>query len=192
MRYLVRRMPGKVFTQVLELAQERHGYLVPEDLREIGLKPGRLHEYWQRGHAEKVGYGIYRLNLVPRNDSDEYMLAALWPDGRGVLGGETALDLYELCDVNPARIHVTVPRDYRMTRPAPVRYRFVHQDLAPENIERLDGLPIVTPKMAIEQATTDHLRGGLIEQAIDTARNRGLLRRVDADELRRALGGARA
>ena len=190
MRHLVRNMPGKVFTQVLELAQERHGYLVPEDLREIGLKPGRLHEYWQRGHAEKVGYGIYRLNLVPRDDADEYMLAALWPDGRGVLGGETALDLYELCDVNPARIHVTVPRDYRMTRPAPARYRFVHQDLAPESIERLDGLPIVTPKMAIEQATTDHLRGALIEQAIDTARNRGLLRSAEADELRRVLAGA--
>lgn len=89
-----------------------------------------------------------------------------------------------------ARIHVTVPKDYRMTRDAPVRYRFVHQDLPREDIERLDGLPIVTPKRAIRQAIDDHLRGGLIEQAIDTARNRGLLRRADTDALRRTLAEA--
>lgn len=190
MRYLVQTMPGKVFTRVLELAQERHGYLVPDDLREIGLKPRRLNDYYDRGQAEKVGYGIYRIKLVPHDDAGEYMLAVLWPDGRGVLSHETALDLHELCDVNPTRIHVTVPKNYRMTRNAPDRYRFIRQDIPREDIERLDGLPIVTPKRAIQQAIDDHLRSGLIEQAIDTARNRGLLRRADADALRRAQAEA--
>jgi hypothetical protein len=37
--------------------------------------------------------------------------------GAWVLSHETALDLYELCDVNPAGIDVTVPRSYCTHRP---------------------------------------------------------------------------
>jgi predicted transcriptional regulator of viral defense system len=44
------------------------------------------------------------------------MLAALWPAGRGVLSHDTALELHELCDVNPEKIHLTVPADYQPRR----------------------------------------------------------------------------
>lgn len=175
-------MPGRVFTQVLELAQAQHGYVRPDDLRAIDIDPKRLVDYEARGAAERVGHGIYRLRLVPPGDADEYMLAALWPAGRGVLSHETALDLHELCDVNPDRIHLTVPRAYRVTRKVPGRYRIHREHLPAGDVERRDGLPIVTPKRAIIGAIDDGLRAGLIEQAITTARDRALIRGTDADD----------
>ncbi len=40
----------------------------------------------------------------------QIMEATLWPRGaHGALSHETALDLYGLSDVNPAKIHITVP-----------------------------------------------------------------------------------
>jgi hypothetical protein len=52
------------------------------------------------------------MRLTPPSSLDAYMDAVLWP-GRGVrdmLSHETALDLYGLSDVNPAKIDVTLPR----------------------------------------------------------------------------------
>jgi len=37
------------------------------------------------------------------------------------LSHETALDLHDLCDVNPAQIHLTVPAAYRLRRRIPRR-----------------------------------------------------------------------
>ena len=58
------------------------------------------------------------------------MEAALWPGRgmRGVLSHETALDLYALSDVNPARIDITLPRAYRIRRDVPAAYRVHHED----------------------------------------------------------------
>ena len=43
----------------------------------------------------------------------------MWADRRGVLSHDTALDLYELCDINPARIHITIPTAYRLPKAVP-------------------------------------------------------------------------
>lgn len=168
-------MPGRVYTELLELAQDQHGYLRTEDVREAGVDPKRLVDYERRGLAERVAYGVYRMKGIPPDELDEYMCAALWPMGVGVLSHETALDLYELCDVNPAGIDVTVPHGYRTHRPVPALYRLHHRDLTGEQTARLRGLPIVTPLRAILDGIETHVRGELIEQAIQAAEQQSLI-----------------
>ena len=168
-------MPGRVYNELLELAQDQHGYLRTEDLREAGFDPKRLVDYEQRGVAERVSYGVYRMNAIPANELDEYMRAALWPMGAGVLSHETALDLYELCDINPARIDVTVPRRYRTHRSVPALYRLHPRDLVSEQTGRLQGLPIVTPLRAILDGIESNVRDEMIEQAIQTAERQSLI-----------------
>lgn len=179
-------MPGRVYTELLELAQDQHGYLRAEDVRDAGFDPKRLVDYERRGIAERMAYGVYRMKGVPPDELDEYMRAALWPRGAGVLSHETALDLYELCDVNPAGIDVTVPRGYRTHRPVPAPYRLHHRDLPGGQTTRLRGLPIVTPLRAILDAIETHVRGELIEQAIQTAEQQSLLTRDGAADARSA------
>lgn len=47
-----------------------HGYLRTEDLREAGFDPKRLVDYEQRGMAERVSYGVYRMNAIPTDELD--------------------------------------------------------------------------------------------------------------------------
>ena len=73
---------------------------------------------WRVGdRCSGQGLGLYRLDPFPAHALDSYRKATLWPYGvEGVLSHETALDLYELSDVNPAMIHITVPKRYRLRR----------------------------------------------------------------------------
>jgi predicted transcriptional regulator of viral defense system len=175
-------MPGKVFNEVLEIARDHHGFVRTADLREIGLDPKRLNDYNRRGLADHLGYGTYRLRLIPPGEWDEYMHAAVWPDGRGVLSHETALDLHDLCDVNPNHIDITVPRAYRTHRQLPPTYRLHPRDLPADEVTYVEGVPIVTPRRAIADGIDRGLRPTLIEQAIDTAEREAM---VTADAARR-------
>ena len=180
-------MPGRVYTELLDLAQDHHGYLRTEDVRDAGLDPKRLVDYERRGVAERVAYGVYRMKAIPPDDLDEYMRAALWPMGAGLLSHETALDLYELCDVNPAGIDVTVPHSYRTHRPVPGLYRLHPRNLTSEEATRLRGLPIVTPLRAVLDGIETHMRRELIEQAIQTAEQQSLITADDVARVRDTL-----
>ncbi len=184
MRYFVRTMPGQVFEAVLDIARDQHGYVRTVDLQEAGINPQRLVDYYRRGLAERRGHGIYRVKLIPDDDLSEFMEAALWPDGRGCLSHETALDLWDLCDVNPAKIDVTVPKRYRTHREVPPRLKLHRQNLDVEETTVLEGLPIVKPKVAIKQAIEEGLRASLIDQAIETGRSQAMLTGEDERQLR--------
>ncbi len=98
-------MPGRVYTQLLEVAQQQHGYVTARDARGLGVDPLRLQDLARRGLAEHVAHGVYRIGLVPAGPLDQYMEATLWPQAaRGVICGQSALDLHGLCDVNPAKM----------------------------------------------------------------------------------------
>jgi predicted transcriptional regulator of viral defense system len=181
-------MPGRIYTKLLELAQERHGYLTPEDVRAAGIDPLRLQDLVRRDLAEHVARGVYRIPLVPPTALDQYMEATLWPQGaQAVLCHETALELHELCDVNPAKIHVTVPERYRVRRAVPPLYVLHHRDLDDRDVTWHEGIPIVTPYRAILDGIEANLGARLIEQAVDTATRRGLLRRDQRVDLQRRL-----
>lgn len=63
--------------------------------------------------------------------------------------GETALDLHELCDVNPSAIHLTVPSGFRTRKAVPEIYRLHRFDLELAEIGWREGIPTVTPERAI-------------------------------------------
>lgn len=108
------------------------------------------------------------------------MQATLWPRRLGVISHDTALDLWDLCDVNPAKIHVTVPKAARLRRTAPPLYEVHVRDLDPGDITRVEGIRVVVPARAILDGIERHLDRRLIDQAIEAARRRGLVTR---DEL---------
>ena len=78
------------------------------------------------------GLAVGAAPAIPVTGLDQYMEATLWPRGGAVLSHDTALDLHELCDVNPAKVHVTVPVAARIRRQAPPAYAVHVRDLDPE------------------------------------------------------------
>jgi len=182
-------MPGRVHNILFERAFDQYGFVTADDARTLDIDQQRLVEMERRGTLERVARGLYRFKAIPYGDRDQLMEAALWPRRtRGVLTHDTALELHELCDINPAKIHITVPRRYRINREIPAAYALHHRDLADEDRATLEGLPTVTPGRAILDAIEAHIDPKLVEQAIYTVRRRGLVRGKDLSALEAQAG----
>lgn len=101
----------------------------------------------------------------------------------GTISHDTALDLWDLCDINPAKVHVTVPRAAKLRRAVPVAYRVHVRDLKPDDVAHHEGIPVVTVRRAILDGIETNVDPHLIEQAIDNSRTRGLLSKSDLADL---------
>ncbi len=181
-------MPGKRYNELYELATEQYGYVTTADAHELGIDVRRLNDLERRGQAEHPASGLYRINAIPVTKWDPYMAAALWHHGLGVISHETALDLYDVSIINPAKIHVTIPRKPRLTRTPPPGY-VVHKDaLDPKDVTRMEGVPITTLEKTILQCADAHVRPDILRTAIEDGWAAGYLRREQAETLRDRLG----
>lgn len=177
-------MAKRVYPAIFDVAVDQHGFVTVEGVRALGISGKRLVDMSQRGLAERVSSGVYRISAVRAGRFDQYMACALWPrPARGVLSHATALDLHELCDVNPARIDVTVPARYRTNRQPPDVLRLHREDLPDGDVTWMEGAPIVNVRSAIAGSIEQGVGWNLIEQAISTARRRGQVTKAQAREL---------
>lgn len=173
-------VPGRWYSDLFEIAADQNGFVTTQDVHNLGGRPQVLVDMRRHGHLDRVAHGVYRFRAFPAGPLDELMQATLWPRRQGVISHDSALDLWSLSDVNPAKVHVTVPRAARVRRQAPPAYHVHVRDLDPSDITRLEGIPVVTPARAILDGFERHLDRKLIDQAIDAARRRGL---VTGDDL---------
>lgn len=181
-------MPGRAYKALYEVALEQYGYITANDARELGLGSSHLVDLARRGDLERVAQGLYRFGVVPVTMLDQFMEATLWPRGLGVISHATALDLWNLCDVNPAKVHVTVPKRERIRRRPLPAYAVHVRDLDPADVTRVEGIPVVTVRRAILDGVEAALGGHLVDQAVGTATRQGLLDRGELGE----IVGARA
>lgn len=176
-------MPGGVYERLFEVATEQYGYITTDDARGLDIDPHRLVVLGSRGDLDRVAHGLYRFGVIPSTMRDQLMEATLWPRRLGVISHDTALDLWDLCDVNPLKVHVTVPKSAKIRRAVPPAYRVHVRDLDPVVVTRREGIPVVTVRRAILDGIETNVAPHLIEQAIDTGRTRGLLSKTDFSEL---------
>jgi predicted transcriptional regulator of viral defense system len=176
-------MPSRIYTTLIDVANGQYGYVTSDDARALGVDPAQLRLMHHRGVLDRLSVGLYRFPIVPTTALDHYMEATLWPRTPTVLSHETALDLHDVCDVNPARIHLTVPPRYRLRRDLPAMYEMHLRDLDPIDVTLHEGIPIVTVRRAILDGIDAGLGGHLIDQAVATAERRGLLGRDDLDAI---------
>jgi predicted transcriptional regulator of viral defense system len=184
-------MPGQLYILLRERAVDQFGYITTRDARGLGVEPQRLQKMKDRDVLEGVSRGVFRFPDVPASALDQYAAATLWPlEVQGVLSHATALDLHDLCDINPTRIDVTVPRAYRTVRTPPPVIRLHREALSAQDLTWHEGLPIVGVRRAILGSIEQHVGWNLIEQAIETARGRGRLTREQAHKLGQLHPGA--
>ncbi|MEN8235676.1 MAG: type IV toxin-antitoxin system AbiEi family antitoxin domain-containing protein [Actinomycetota bacterium] len=176
--------------RILMIAGDQRGYITVRQATEAGIPAVELRKLRQRGRLEHPAHGLYRIAAFPRRPDDGLMQAALWADGRGVISHESALALWDLADVNPKKIHVTVPPPYRPRKRGGENYTVWARDIDPRDIDYVDGIPTVTPELAIVESAEHGLQHRFFEQAILTARNRGLFGRETEARIRRRLQGA--
>lgn len=181
-------MPGKYWNPIMAVAVEHGGYVTPALLEPSGVPAVELRKMEARGTLASAGRGIYRVPALPPDRFDEFILAGLWANGRGVISHDSALVVHELCDINPIRVHLTIPRSYRISRAGGDRYTLHRADFGRDDITRLDGVPVTT----IRRTLTDSLGNVptyLVRQAIATAYERGAFTAAERDALLRRISG---
>jgi len=182
-------MPGKLYQSLQDLAADQHGYFTVAQAGRWGVSRMALVMMARRGTVERVSHGVYRLANFPISPLGQYMEATLWPGGgvQGVISHESALAMYEVSDVSPAKIHITVPRSFRTHREIPAHLVLHRADLDDLDVNVVEGIPVTTLERAVRDCASTHLGAGLLREAIADGRRVGLLTRSAAQRLRLQL-----
>ncbi len=165
-------------------AELQHGFVTAQQAAELGVTKGALQMLAHRGTLDRVAFGVYRFPMFPVSQYDPYMVAVLWTRApEACLSHETALDAYEISDVNPNVIHVTVAAGRRLRRSVGETYEIHHQDLAAAQIGWWQEIPTVTPVTAVEQCLAYGTPTYLLRQALERGHRQGYLTTADRERL---------
>jgi len=173
-----------IWDQLVERAAEQHGYVTTRDAHDLGIDPTQLRLLAARGRLERVGRGVYLVPVLPRSEHDELAEAVAWTLGRGIVSHESALLLHGLSDVNPSRVHLTVPRDNYPRAAGGALYRLHRRTLADAEVTEVDGIPTTTVERTIRDCLADGTDPHQLRLAIDRAEAEGSVRRAVAQDLR--------
>lgn len=179
-----------LFRRLFARAADQHGYITAKDAVEEGGTRMALVMLAQRGTIEHIDRGLYRVPELAGDPLAQYQEALLRLPG-AVLSHDTALEVADLADVNPRKVHVTMAKGYRLRKAIPA-WIVLHQgELNQGDVTEHEGLDIVTPARAIIDAIEDHLGERFVEQALATARKRNLLTTPEEKRIERVLARQR-
>ena len=98
---------------VWDVAVDQHGYITLDDAERLGISQPTVGMLAHRGTLEHLARGVCRFVDLPVSPASPNLAVVLWTgQPRACLSHDTALN--ELCDINPGRIHVTVPKGRRI------------------------------------------------------------------------------
>jgi len=175
---------------LFQIVDRQQGYFTAGQAQEAGFHRSHFHRKLESGEWVKEGRGIYRLVDYPIGDRAELVLWTLWSRNRegspeGVWSHETALDIHNLSDVMPDKMHMTVPTTFRRRSDIPKVLRLHWSDLSGSDVEARQGFGVTTPLRTIIDVVRDgRMHDGLLSQAVHQARDRGLLLKQDIAALK--------
>lgn len=183
-----RAAPRPDWDRLYSIAAPQEGLFTTRQAAEAGYSSQLLPHYIHTGHVTRVRRGVYRLVHFPAGEHEPLVVAWLWSDQEGVASHSTALALYGLSDVLPARIHLTVPLEWRRHRyRTPDDLTLHHADLPPADRTWFQAVPITTVPRTLADCARDDLSPDLLRQAARQALHRGLVERHELAVVERAL-----
>jgi len=191
--------------RLFEIAEQQQGFFTTKQAKAAGFAENTHPYHVQVGNWIREHRGIYRLTLFPTADRPDLVLWALWSRNRneeieGVYSHDTALSLYDLSDLNPAKLQMTLPRDFRRNSDIPGILVLHYADLPDSDVQTAQGFKFTRPlrtildlveagtveRNFIRQALRQSVDGGLItRQQIRNTRMSGPARKIVEEVLRR-------
>lgn len=172
---------------LFEVAQAQAGYFTTEQAARAGYSP-QLLAYYRDKKVERMKRGIYRLVHFPASEYEDLVVFWLWSEREGVFSHETALELHDLSDILPSRVHLTLPTAWRRRRlrvPSGLALHFA--DINEGGRTSFEAVPMTTPRRTLRDSIDSQMEPRLVDQAIRQARRRGLISATDETWLRDQL-----
>jgi len=172
--------------RLFEMASAQQGYFTAQQAIAAGYRINNHPYHVKQGHWIREYRAIYRLSNFPTQPDDQYVLWSLWSRNRkgqiqGVYSFDTALGIYDVSDVMPAKLHMTVPKKFRRNSEIPPVLVLHREDLDEKDYRAMRGFRITTPSRTVfDIMTAGQIEDRLIRQAVAEFTRRGLLTRKDA------------
>lgn len=160
--------------RLLAVASAQSGYFTAAQALEAGYSYPAQRYHAHRGNWLHVDRGVYRLPEWPAGRHEDLVRWTLWGRRKAVVSHETALSVHELGEANPARVHLTVPPNFRKKDAAVVLHRAV---LPPDDTEEHDGYRVTTPLRSLLDVAAGELDLDQLARALDDALRKGLVTR---------------
>ncbi|HEX7608353.1 MAG TPA: hypothetical protein VF370_03430 [Candidatus Cryosericum sp.] len=169
---------------IRSIASRQQGYFTARQALEVGYSYPSQYYQSETGNWIREGYGVYRIADYPAADRPDLVQWSLWSRDRkgkpqGVFSHETALSIYELSDVMPASLHMTVPPSFRKSVRMPAVLVIHRAMLKLVDIQAMEGYNVTRPLRTIIDAAAAGTSSDLLEQTIRQALQRGLVQRDD-------------
>ena len=165
------------------IAEAQEGFFTTKQAKAAGFAENTHPYHVQVGNWIREYRGIYRLALFPIAEHPDLVKWALWSRNRnevteGVYSHQTALSLYELSDLNPAKLHMTVPTHFRRNSAIPGILVLHYADLADEDVQMAQGFKRTRPlRTILDLIEADTVERAFLRQALRQALDRGLINR---------------
>jgi predicted transcriptional regulator of viral defense system len=173
--------------QLFEIADQQQGFFTAKQAKAAGFAENTHPYHVKVGNWTREHRGIYRLGLYPWTDRPELALWSLWSRNRneeveGVYSHHTVLSFYDLSDLNPAKLHMTVPTHFRRNSEIPGVLVLHYADLPENDVEAVQGFKMTPPLRAIlDLIEADTVERYFLRQALVQALDRGLITREQID-----------
>jgi|SRR6266403_3261806 len=162
---------------LFQVAESQQGYFTSADAKKLGYDYPHQHFHVKQGNWVRVDHGIYRLKKYPAAAQEDLMRWWLWSRKKAVISHESAAALYELGDLLPSKINLTVPLDFRKS---PAKSLMLHKaDLNVSEIEKRDGLPVTKPLRTLLDLARSHLDDERLSAVARDAIKKGLVSRKE-------------
>jgi predicted transcriptional regulator of viral defense system len=176
---------------LFEIAEEQQGYFTAKQAADVGYLLGSQAHHVKAGNWLRAERGVYRLARFPQSAEEQLVIYSLWSRNRrgqfeGVYSHQTALSIHELSDLNPAKLHMTVPSTFRRSAKVPKILVLHHAFLKEEEVEQRQGFALTRPlRTIVDLAAAELVSRDMIAQALAEGRNRGLITAREVASLRR-------
>lgn len=154
-----------------DIAEQQAGYFTARQAADVGFSGERLTDYSKNGRFQRVTHGVYRLTQFPSSRFEDLFVAWLKCGPKSAISHESALALYDLSDVLPEKVHVTIPRTASRRRKG---IRLHTNRLSPTNVVTREGLRVTSVPRTIADVAKAGLSEDHVARAIREALERGL------------------
>jgi len=183
--------------RLYEVAEGQQGFFTTKQAKAAGYAENTHPYHVKAGNWVRENRGIYRLGSFPQSERPDLMLWSLWSRNRaeviqGVYSHQTALSIHDLSDVMAAKLHMTVPMNFRRNSEIPRVLVLHYADLPESDIDAAYGVRVTKPMRTILDLLTDgEVPLGTLRQAVHEGLRRGVIRRSEIVEAKRHLRGSK-
>jgi len=150
----VKRSAKESRRTLLIVAEQQQGLFTARQARDAGYSDAARVYQAKAGNWIRMARGVYRLAEYPVADRPDLVLWSLWSRDaqdvpQGVYSHQTALSIHELTDLNPSKLHMTVPRGFRRRSDIPTILVLYKADLPDSDIIEMEGYRVTSALRAI-------------------------------------------